>query len=169
MRPTADEIPAPHARYVEKVPEDDILSAMEQQSSETQKLLATLDDARAAYRYAEGKWSIREVFGHIADAERVFVYRALAFARGEQKALPGFDENEYASNAGYDAWKIGDLAEQYALVRRSSILFFRNLAAEAWDRRGTASERTVSVRALAYVIVGHERHHVQILHDRYKV
>ena len=165
---TSDYAPA-HAAYVALVPEDDVLSAMEQQSSAMQKVLSSLDEQKATYRYGEGKWSVKEVIGHIADAERIIGYRALAVARGEQQSLPGFDENEYVANASFDDWKIGDLAEQYALVRRANIVFFKNLRDEVWERRGLANNAPVSVRGLAYVIVGHERHHLQVLRERYGV
>ena len=168
-RPTASEYSPAHAGYVALVEETDILSAMEQQSSEMQKFLASFDDTRAAYRYAEGKWSVKEVIGHIGDAERIIGYRALAIARGEEQPLPGFDENAYVANSAFDDWKIGDLAEHYALVRRTNIVFFKNLRREAWDRRGTANDAPVSVRGLAYVIVGHERHHLRVLKERYGV
>ena len=167
MRPSASDYAPAHAGYVALVPEEDVLSAIEQQSSVTQKLLSSLDDGKAAYRYAEGKWSIKEVLGHIGDAERILGYRALAVARGEAKSLPGFDEAEYARNALFDNWKFGDLLEQYALVRRTTIVFLRNLPEDAWDRRGIANGHEVSVRGMAYVILGHERHHLQILRDRY--
>jgi hypothetical protein len=166
-RPDSTEYGSWYAGYVGNVPEEDVVSAIETQSSETQKLLASLDDARGMYRYAEGKWSIKEVIGHLTDAERVFGYRALCFSRGDENPIAGFDENAYILTAGYDSWKIGDLAELYALTRRANIVLFRNLAAEAWDRRGTASNTPVSVRALAYIIVGHERHHLGVLRERY--
>lgn len=168
-RPTASDYAPAHAAYVSLVEEDDILSAMEQQSSSMQKFLASIDEARASHRYAEGKWSVKEVIGHIADAERVIGYRALAIARGEQQSLPGFDENAYVANANFDDWKLGDLAEHYALVRRANIVFFKNLRPEAWARRGTANHAPVSVNGLAYVIVGHERHHLGVLRERYGV
>jgi uncharacterized damage-inducible protein DinB len=168
-RPTPTDYAPPHAGYVDLVDEEDILSAMQEQSSQTQKLLASLDEQRATYRYGEGKWSIKEVIGHIVDAERIIGYRALAVARGDTQPLPGFDENSYVQNASFDAWKLGDLAEEYALVRRSNIVFFQNLPPEAWDRRGIANQHPVSVRGLAYVIVGHERHHLQVLRDKYNV
>ena len=166
-RPAANEYAQPYAGYVANVPEDDILAAIEAQSAVTQKLLASLDESKAAYRYAESKWSVKEVIGHFTDSERVFAYRALAIARGETQPLPGFDENDYVRNAGFDAWKLGDLSEHYALVRRSTIVLFRNFPEEAWDRRGTASGFPISVRAIAWIIVGHERHHVKVLRERY--
>ena len=168
-RPAAEEYASWHASYVELVPDEDIMEAMEEQSSATQKLLAGIDDGRASYRYEAGKWSIKEVIGHICDAERILGYRALAVARGDQQPLPAFDEDSYVRHAGFDAWRIGDLAEQYALVRRTTIVFFRNLPDEAWGRRGTAGQAPVSVNGLAYVIVGHVRHHLQVLRDRYNV
>lgn len=168
-RPTASEYSPYHAGYVALVPEEDVLSAMEQQSSEMQKVLASLDETRGEHRYAEGKWSVKEVIGHVIDSERIFGYRALAFARGEAQPLPGFDENAYVENASFEDWKLGELAELYAVVRRANIVFFKNLRDEAWERRGTASDVPVSVRGIAYVIVGHERHHLKVLRERYGV
>ncbi len=168
-RPTPNDYAPPHAPYVDLVDEEDIVGAMEQQSSATQKLLASLDETRAAHRYETGKWSVKEVIGHIVDAERIIGYRALCVARGDTQPLPGFDEASYVAHASFDTWKLGDLAEEYALVRRSNIVFFKNLQDEAWDRRGTANSYPVSVRGLAYVIVGHERHHLGVLRSRYGV
>ncbi len=169
MRPAPTDYGEFYANYVSLVPEEEVLSAIETQSSETQKLMASIDEARGAYRYAEGKWSVKEVFGHVTDAERVFGYRALCIARGDQTSLPGFDEQEYMRNANFDDWRIGDLAELYALNRRANIVFFRNLPEEAWDRRGVANNSPVTVRALAYIIAGHERHHVKVLRERYRL
>jgi hypothetical protein len=167
MRPAETDYAPPYAGYVANVAEDDVLTAIERQSSETQKLIASIDESRAAFRYAESKWSVKEVVGHLVDAERIMAYRALAFARGETQPLPGFDEGEYVRYAHFDDWRIGDLAEEYALVRRTNIVFFRHLPAEAWERRGVASDFPVTVRALAYIIVGHERHHLNVLKERY--
>lgn len=169
MRPAATDHAPYFSRYIDLVPEEDILRALEEQSSETQKLLAGIDEVRASYRYAEGKWSIKEVIGHVIDTERIMGYRALALARGETQPIPGFDENEYVRNAGFDSWRIGDLAESYALTRRSNVVLFRNLPREAWDRRGIVNGNPVSVRALAYIIPGHERHHLNVVRERYKV
>ena len=157
------------AGYVSLVPEEDIVSVIEQQSSETQKLIASLDESRAMYRYAEGKWSVKEVIGHITDAERVFGYRALCISRGDKSSLPGFDENEYMRNANFDDWRVGDLAESYALTRRANIVMFRNMREDVWDWRGIANNNEITVRALAYVIAGHERHHLRVLRERYQI
>lgn len=169
MRPASNDYAPLHARYVELVPEDDALGAIEQQSSDTQRFLSSLDESKAAYRYADGKWSVKQVIGHIVDTERILGYRLLAVARGEQQPLPPFDENLYVENAGFDAWTLGDLAEHYALVRRATIVLLRNLPAEAWTRRGVAGGAEVSVNGLAYVIVGHERHHLGVLRTRYSL
>ena len=169
MRPRETDYASFYAGYVSLVPEEDVLAAIEQQSSATQRLLSSLDDARGAYRYQEGKWSVKQVIGHVIDAERVFGYRALCISRGETQPLPGFDEQEYMREANFDDWRIGDLAESYALTRRANIVQFRNLPKEAWDRRGIASNNPVTVRALAYIIVGHERHHLGVLRERYLV
>jgi uncharacterized damage-inducible protein DinB len=169
IRPALTEYAQPYAVYVANVPEADIMAAIAQQSAETQKLLASLDETKAAYRYAEGKWSVKEVIGHFIDAERIFAYRALAIARGETQPLPGFEEKDYVRNASFDSWKLGDLAEHYALVRRSTIVLFQNFPDAAWENRGTASNNPITVRAIAWVIVGHERHHVKVLRERYLV
>jgi hypothetical protein len=169
-RPTASDYAPLHASYVALVAdEEEILTAMERQSSETQKLLSSLDEARASYRYAPEKWTVKELFGHVADSERILGYRALSVARGEVQPLPGYDENDYVRNASFESWKLGDLAELYALARRANIVFFKNLQPEAWERRGTANGYPVSVRGLAYVIVGHERHHLKVLREKYNV
>src|SRR5688572_21955482 len=156
QRPSESDYPPAFAGYVSLVPEDDILSVIEQGSSETQRLLSSLDDERATYRYAEGKWSVKEVIGHVTDAERVFGYRAMCIARGEKSSLPGFDENSYMKESGFDDWRIGDLAEAYAVMRRANIVMFRNLPADAWNRRGLANQNEITVNALAYIIVGHD-------------
>src|SRR5688500_2416653 len=169
MRPEPTDYAQFYANYVSLVPEDDVLSAIETTSSETQKLMASIDETHGGYRYAEGKWSVKEVFGHLTDAERVFGYRALCIARGDQSSLPGYDEQEYMRHANFDDWKIGDLSELYALNRRANIVFFRNLPEEAWNRRGIANNSPVTVRALAYIIAGHERHHLKVLRERYRV
>jgi hypothetical protein len=169
MRPEPNDYASFYANYVALVEEDDPLSAIETQSSETQRLIASIEEPKALYRYAEGKWSVKEVFGHLTDSERVFGYRALCIARGDQSSLPGFDEQEYMRNANFDDWKIGDVAESYALTRRANIVLFRNLREEDWARRGTANNSPVTVRALAFIIAGHERHHLRVLRERYGI
>ena len=167
MRPSASDYAPYYQRYVSLVQGTDVIEALEQQSTVTQRLLGGVDDARGSYRYAEGKWSVKEVVGHVIDAERVFAFRALTFSRGDGGPLPSFDENAWSGLAGWDDWRIGEVAEEYALVRRSNLLLFRNLPSGAWDRKGTASDSPVTVRALAWIIAGHELHHLAVLRERY--
>jgi hypothetical protein len=168
-RPTEAEFAPFYARYVALVPEADILAVLEQQSEEIRRLAASVPKARETFRYAEGKWSIREVLGHLVDGERVFGYRAFCISRGEAAALPSFDENRYVAAAGCDATPLAELADELALVRRSNLVVLRRLGPAEWARLGTASGKPVSVRALAWVMAGHPRHHVEILRDRYGV
>ncbi|HJQ40798.1 MAG TPA: DinB family protein [Thermoanaerobaculia bacterium] len=169
QRPADNDYGSWYANYVSLVPEEDVLSVIEQQSSTTQRLISSLDESQAMHRYAEGKWSVKEVIGHVTDAERVFGYRALCIARGDQNSLPGFDEQEYMKHANFDSWRLGDLAEAYALTRRANIVMFRNMDDASWDRRGLANNSEVTVRALAFILAGHERHHLKVLRERYLV
>jgi DinB family protein len=164
--------PSEHASgwgYIDLVQEIDIIGAMERQSDEMQKMLAGVDESRADFRYAPGKWSIKQVVGHIEDAERVFAYRALSIARGTTASLPGFDENTWMQNSPFESTSLVYRAESLLLVRKTTIAMFRDLEDEAWNRRGTANEKPASVRALAYMIVGHERHHMGVLRERYGI
>jgi hypothetical protein len=166
-RPEETEYASYYGKYVSLVAGDDILSALNRQLSETLALLRSVSEAQAGSRYAAGKWSIKELVGHIIDAERIFAYRALRFARNDKTPVPGFEQDDYIRNASFDACSFGDLAAEFESVRRSTIFLFGHLDGEAWMRRGVASESEVSVRALAYIIAGHELHHVGILRDRY--
>ena len=169
MRPAETDYDPYYAPYLALVEEEDVLEAIEQQSYQTQKLLSCVEEARGAHRYAEGKWSIKELMGHVCDAERVFGYRLMAVGRGEVRSLPGFDENSYVASGAFDEWKLADLVEQYAHLRRANLLLLRNLPEEAWNRRGVANEKPVTARALAWILVGHERHHMKVLREKYGV
>jgi uncharacterized damage-inducible protein DinB len=167
IRPTPDEFAAFYAGYVGQVPDGDVLDALEQGRQDAKKLLGKLSEAQAAHRYAPGKWSIKGVVGHIADAERVFVYRALWFARGGAGTLPGWDENAWAAESNFDAQTLKDLLRGYSAVRDATLALFRSLPGEVWTRRGSANNNPVTVRALAWITAGHERHHLKILRERY--
>jgi len=170
MRPEANEHDPYFSRYIDLVaPDEDIVSVIERQSSVTQKLLSALDETRASFRYEADKWSVKQVVGHMIDTEVILSWRALALARGETKPLPGFEQDDYMQYSNFDDWKLGELAEWYALTRRANIVFFRNLPEEAWSRRGTADGRPISVRALAWIIAGHELHHTSVLRERYRL
>ncbi|PYQ60634.1 MAG: DinB family protein [Acidobacteria bacterium] len=161
--------PASYQRYVDLVPESDIVAALDEQGRKTASLLRSIDDEKASFRYAPDKWSVKGVVGHFTDAERIFTYRALAIARGEKKSLPGYDENAYATAADFDRRSMRNLVDDYEAVRRSTVAFFKSLSEEAWSRSGVANDAAVDVRGLAYITIGHERHHLRVLRDRYGV
>lgn len=166
-RPDATEYAPFYASYVARVPEQDVLAALRSSGRDLAATLSAVPESRGDHRYADGKWSVREVIGHLIDAERIFTYRALRIARGDATPLPSFDENEYVRNAASDRRTLADLIEELALVRESSLRLFESLPSDAWTRRGVASGKDVSVRALAYITVGHARHHHHILRERY--
>jgi len=166
-RPVSSDFPAYFERYVSLVPETGVLSVLEKQMDEVVKVFRSVPKERESFRYAPGKWSVRQIAGHLTDAERVFGYRALCFGRGEKAALPGFDENDYVANASFDSHPLAELAEEFESSRRSNLLMLGHLALQAWDRKGIASGNEITVRALAYVMAGHARHHLGILATRY--
>lgn len=168
-RPAPTEYAPFYAGYVALVPEDDVLTVLESQASDWRRFAAAVPAERESHRYAPGKWSIREVFGHLVHAERVFGYRAFAISCGEQAPLPSFDENAYVAASGDGAVALGALVEELVAVRQANLAFLRRLPTGAWGRVGTASGKPVSVRALAFIMAGHPRHHLAILRDRYGV
>jgi uncharacterized damage-inducible protein DinB len=159
---------APYAeQYVVLVTGGDILEALKTQLKQTTTLFSGRSERDGNFRYAPGKWTVKEVVGHVADTERVFAYRALRFARGDQTPLAGFEQEDYVRAASFGARKLADLVEEYADVRQASLALFSSLDEEAWLRHGVASENRVTVLALAYLIAGHELHHRKILEERY--
>lgn len=168
-RPEPDEIPAHYVGYIERVPESDPVSVCASQIEETTALLRGLSEKDALYRYAPGKWSIKEVVGHLADTERIMSYRALRIARGDVTPLPSFDENAYVPVGKFDSRSLSDLTGELRTVRAATLALFRTFDADAWLRRGIASGKPISVRALGFIIPGHERHHLQVLRTRYGV
>ena len=156
-----------YGKYIALVPAGDILMTLERQERDTLSVLHGIAEARAMTRYAPGKWTIKELVGHVIDTERVFAYRALRFSRNDTTPLPGFDQEPYIRHGNYDACPLTGLGEEFAHVRKSTVLLFRHMSNEAWLRKGVASEAEVSVRALAYIIAGHELHHLDILRTRY--
>lgn len=156
-----------YARYVALVPTGDVLATLETQIEDTVALLDEFGEERAGYRYAPGKWSVREVVGHIVDTERVFGYRAVCAARGEVAALPGFDENAWVAGADFDRRTLNSLMGEFTAVRRATLALFRNLGEAALRRRVVANGAPVSARALAWIVAGHELHHRTLLAERY--
>ncbi|MEP7384014.1 MAG: DinB family protein [Gemmatimonadota bacterium] len=166
-RPEASEYAPFYATYVGHVPGGDIVETLATQHDATMALLRSLPEETGGLRYAPGKWSVREVIGHIADAERIFGYRALRFARGDETPLSSFDENAFVANGSFDEHSLASLLDELEAVRRATVLFFASLNATEWMRRGTASNHTMTVRALAWVTAGHELHHLGLLKSRY--
>jgi uncharacterized damage-inducible protein DinB len=166
-RPDSTQYASYYGKYVSLVAEGDILASLGQQLDETLALLDKVSESQADFRYAPGKWSIKELVGHMIDTERIFSYRALRFARNDKTPLHGFEQDDYIRGASFNDYTLGDLASEFAHVRRASLSLFKHLNEEAWNRTGTASESEVSVRALAYIIAGHELHHMEILRSRY--
>jgi hypothetical protein len=165
-RPAATDYATYYAKYVELVPDGDVLDTLQAQIQETIALLGGMD-AAADYAYAPGKWTVKEVVGHMADTERIFVYRALRFARGDATPLPGFDENEFVRAANFGARTLADLGAELAAVRAATVHFFRRLDEAAWARRGTANGVEFAVGAFPWIVAGHELHHAAILRERY--
>ncbi len=166
-RPQPGEYDAYYQKYIDLVPQGDIRTVLRVQLTDTLVLLRAVSEQKAAYRYAEGKWSIKQVVGHLLDSERIFVYRATCVARGDATPLPGFDEVSYAETGGFDGRPLHSLLAELEASRGSTAAFFQNLPADAWARRGIANNFDVSVRALAYITAGHELHHRALLADRY--
>jgi hypothetical protein len=165
-RPHPDEYAPFYAGYVSLVPEEDVLPLLAAGREATARLLDGVGEAEGDARHAPYTWSVKEVVGHLIDGERIFGYRALRFARGDATDLPGFDENAYVAAGRFDRLALADLAAEFAALRRSHELLFAGLPPEAWGRRGVANGAPVSVRALATILVGHERHHAAILARR---
>ena len=166
-RPGTDEYAPYYGTYIGKVPDGDVRALFSSQLAETLALIRSVPEARGVHRYAPDKWSIKEVIGHVSDSERIFAYRALRIGRGDTTPLPGFEQDHYVPHGGFDARTLSDLADELAAVRQATIHLFAHLDETALERRGTASGKPISVRALAYIIAGHERHHVAILKTRY--
>ncbi|MGA2739817.1 MAG: DinB family protein [Bryobacteraceae bacterium] len=165
--PDPSEYAAYYGKYITLVGGNDVVSALEDQPRETLALLSGLSEQQGDYRYAPGKWSVKEMLGHVIDAERVFAYRALRFARNDGTPLASFEQDDYVRAGGFGERRLADLIEEFVCVRRASVWLFRELSPEAWMRQGVASGNPVSVRAVAYIIAGHELHHRTILKEKY--
>lgn len=167
QKPEESEYLPYYGRYIALVSAGDVITTLESQMRDSQALLAGIPPRLATHRYAAGKWSVNETLGHLIDCERIFAGRALRFARGDTSPLPGFEQDDYVRNASFDEYPLADLAAELEAVRRSTLFLFRHLSEEAWMRRGIANNAEVTVRALAYIIAGHELHHREILRARY--
>jgi hypothetical protein len=166
-KPDASEFAPYYARYVDLVQGDDIIKTLSAQIDHTLWLLRSVPDTKGDFRYAPDKWNIKEVVGHMIDTERVFAYRALSFARDDKATLPGMEQDDWNRASSSGSQQLAELLSEFECVRRSNLYLFQHLSPDAWMRRGTASGREFTVRALAYIIAGHEQHHIQILQSRY--
>ncbi|OKP95777.1 DinB family protein [Paenibacillus sp. P46E] len=168
QRPEQKEYSEFPARYIALVPpEGDLVDILNEQSIQVYELLIGLSEEQGNYRYAEGKWSVKQLLGHLTDNDRIMSYRLLAIARGEKAPLPGYEENDYAAAGEFDRFTLSEMVQHYKLVRMSTIALLESLPEEAWTRMGTASNHPISVRAIACVIIGHELHHLNVLNERY--
>jgi hypothetical protein len=166
-RPQAGEYASYYEKYISLIPGDDILGTLETQRLQMGQLLAPRTERDGNFRYAPDKWTVKEVIGHLADTERIFMYRALRISRGDQTPIEGFEQDDYVRNGKFNERTLAELAEEFAQVRGATLALLGGLSEEDWLRRGVANKNEVTVRALAYMTAGHELHHRRILEERY--
>ncbi|MGG4146404.1 DinB family protein [Paenibacillus algorifonticola] len=168
-RPSINDYNPFYQTYIEKVPEGSIKDVLLEAQQATSELLASIPEERGSFKYAEGKWSIKEVIGHINDTERVMSYRLLRVSRGDSTPLPGFEQEVFVAGARFNEYTIAELAEEYRAIRQSTLKLIDKLSDEELSRRGNASSFEVTALALAYIIAGHELHHLSVLKERYLI
>jgi hypothetical protein len=166
-KPAPDEYAPYYDKYVSLISDGDILATLEKQPSAIASLLSTRKEADGDLRYAPGKWSVKEVLGHVIDTERIFSYRALRIARNDRTPMEGFEQDDYVKYGPFAQCSLATLVEEFKSVRLATLSLFRGLDEAAWVRRGVANKNQVSVRAIAYIIAGHETHHKKILQEKY--
>ncbi len=169
QRPTTAEAAEFYFTYIGKVPDGDVVEQLEKQIVETRALLDSVDEKQASFRYQPGKWSVRQVVGHLADTERVFAYRALAFSRGDPQAIPGMEQDRWIRAARFDQLPLSAILADLVTVREATLTLFRSLSDEQWNRRGIASDVEFQAGAIAWIIAGHELHHRQVLQQSYGI
>lgn len=167
MRPDLSRVPEFYHNYINHVTEDDLMQAFKVQTSALTQFLETIPPGKHDYRYADGKWTIKEVVQHMIDAERIFTYRALCFVRGDKTFLPGFDENVYADNSKAHKRDWNGLVEECKAVRKSSQYFFGSLDEQQLDATGTANNNSIYVLGIGYIVIGHAMHHIKVIKERY--
>lgn len=166
-RPDKNEYPCWEKDHIQLVPDGDVIDFLKDQQKRTVQFFGNISPHKEEYRYAPDKWSLREVIGHCLDAERIFAYRALRFSRRDSNPLPGFDENEYVKQSGYNSIPLKHLKDEFNALRESNIFLFSGFTDEMLLRRGKASDYTISVRAIIYITAGHLEHHLNIIKERY--
>ncbi|MBM4172071.1 MAG: DinB family protein [Ignavibacteria bacterium] len=166
-KPSQSEYSPYYHKYVQLVPEGNIIDILINQLVGGEKFFSNIDEEKSLFRYAENKWSIREVLGHIIDTERIFIYRALRFSRNDPQALLSFDENYYAANSNYKSILLAEIWKEFSFLRNSNILMFNGFTDEMWALNGIASGNNVTVRTLPYLLAGHFIHHLNVIKERY--
>jgi uncharacterized damage-inducible protein DinB len=166
-KPMEDEYAPFYAGYIESIGEKNPLSVILEQLREVQKLFYSLADTKAVKSYAEGKWSVKELLGHVVDAERIFSFRALSIARGEEQSLPGYEHDDYVAGGKFNQRSIKSLVDEFLKLRESNFILFNTFDDETLKRKGTANNRKVSVRALIYIMAGHVEHHLKVFKEKY--
>jgi hypothetical protein len=166
-RPLPGEYAEGYAPYLAKAPEGDALALLEAQLGEVPALYAGFSEARGGYRYAPGKWSLKDLLQHLCDSERIFAYRCLRIGRGDATPLPGFDENAFAAAASADGRSLADLLTDFRAARKASLELFRSLPDAAWAQQGTSNGRTLTTRCIPYIDLGHVAHHITVIRERY--
>ncbi|WP_243301461.1 DinB family protein [Geothrix oryzisoli] len=166
-RPLPGEYAEGYAPYIAEAPEGDVLALLQGQMGEVAALFAGLSDTQGAFRYAPGKWSLKDLLLHLSDAERIFAYRCLRIGRGDSTPMPGFDEDAYAAAAQADARTMADLLADFRAVRTASLTLFRSLPDGAWLNQGTTNNRGITARCIPYIALGHAAHHLAVIRERY--
>jgi hypothetical protein len=166
-KPSASDLSEYYQSYLSYVPEDDILKALKEQKTVIENLVASIPAAKETFHYAEGKWMLKEIVGHLCDTERILTYRALRIARNDKTPMSGFDENSYVPNSNYKNRTLKNISEELLAIRTATILLFENMSEEMFDRRGVANETEVTVRGILFFIVAHARHHMTVIKERY--
>ncbi len=167
QRPAPSEYAPYYGKYIDRVGDGDILKTLAAQHRDTRALLEGVDEKRGAFRYAPGKWSLKQVIGHMADVERVFTYRALAFARNDRAPLPSMEQEEWMAHSNFESRSLASILAEWSAVRAATLALFESFDAEIGTRHGMASGVEVSVRALPFIVAGHELHHMGVVLERY--
>lgn len=167
MRPNPGDYDPYFERYIKLVEGDNIIKILNEQNKITRELINSISDHKGNYRYADGKWTIKEVIGHVLDSERILAYRALCLARGEKKSLPGYEHNEYVIEGNFNSRELLELSFEFKLLRESNLLLFKSFSEEMLCKKGLADKASVTVLAWLYIIAGHEKHHINVLEEKY--
>ena len=168
-RPETHEFDPYYNTYISLIEGDNVLPALDAQSAEMSAIFSEIPEEKGTFAYAEGKWTVKEVLSHLIDGERIFAYRFLRISRGDETPIEGFEQDGYIENSNANNRSFASLIDEFDMQRRSNMLMLRNLSDEGSRRMGTASEKTISARAIAYIMAGHVRHHIRILNERYLV